>query len=44
MTFHDLLNNELGTKLIYRLLAIDVDMSIAFMISDTPDEIITKIQ
>ncbi|CAF4102443.1 unnamed protein product [Rotaria sp. Silwood2] len=44
MTFVNLLNDELGPNLTGKLLSLDFDLPVSFMIGETSDEILTKIQ
>ncbi|CAF1161874.1 unnamed protein product [Rotaria sp. Silwood1] len=44
ITFENLLNDELGPKLTKKLLLLDFDLAISFMIGETSNEILTKIQ
>ncbi|CAF3307167.1 unnamed protein product [Rotaria socialis] len=44
MTFTSLLNDELGPHLTGKLLSLDFDHPVSFMIGKTADEILTKIQ
>jgi hypothetical protein len=43
-TFKAVLNDELGANLTERLISFDFDLPISFMIGETSDEILTKIQ
>ncbi|CAF1977545.1 unnamed protein product [Rotaria magnacalcarata] len=44
MTFTSLLSDELGPNLTGKLLSVDFDQPVSFMIGETSDEILTKIQ
>ncbi|CAF1116602.1 unnamed protein product [Rotaria sp. Silwood1] len=44
MTFENVLKDELGVKLTEKLLSIDFDHPVSFLIGETSDEILTKIQ
>ncbi|CAF3667950.1 unnamed protein product [Rotaria sp. Silwood1] len=44
MAFEDVLMNELGVNLTEKLLSIDFDLPVSFMIGETSDEILIKIQ
>ncbi|CAF0925288.1 unnamed protein product [Rotaria sordida] len=44
ITFKNLLNDELGSNLTKKLLSLDFDHPISFMIGETSDEILIKIQ
>jgi hypothetical protein len=43
-TFENLLYDELGANLAQKLISIDFDIAVSFMIGETTNEILTKIQ
>ncbi|CAF3188544.1 unnamed protein product [Rotaria sp. Silwood2] len=43
MIFENVLNDELGVNLTEKLLSIDIDLPVSFLIGETSDEILIKI-